>query len=516
MWTLHLLTVLCFVLLGEQTRSTIPFELDREARPRGEIDRVVFAQLGRLGISPARPCSDAVFLRRVHLDVIGVLPTPAEARRFLEDDRQDKRSRLIESLFSRQEFVDYWSMRWCDLLRVKSEFPINLWPNATFAYHRWIRDAIRDNLPYDCFARELLTSSGSNFRVPPVNFYRAVQGTEPEQIARAVALTFMGVRAESWPDERLEGMAAFFARVGFKKTAEWKEEIVFFDRTLSPRRAQFPDGTRPHLGPDTDPRQVFADWLITEQNPWFSRNIVNRLWAWLQGRGIVHQADDLRPDNPPSNAPLLALLERELVRSGYDLQQMFRLILNSETYQLSSIPASDHELAEANFASYPVRRLDAELIIDALCQITGSTEEYSSRIPEPFSFIPEEQRSAELPDGSISSPFLELFGRPPRDTGLLSERNNQPTAAQRLHLLNSSHVQRKIDASRRLRSLARQRGKPRALVNQIYLLVLSRYPTEAELQVARQYLALRDGNRRQTAIDLIWALLNSAEFLYRH
>lgn len=202
----------------------------------------------------------------------------------------------------------------------------------------------------------------------------------------------------------------------------------------------------PHsLTADLDPREVFADWLIDPKNPWFTRNIVNRIWAWLLGRGIIHEPDDIRPDNPPSNPELLAYLEKELIAAKYDLRHLYRIILNSQTYQLSAIPASDKPQAEVNFAHYPLRRLEAEILIDALNQITGTTEKYSSAVPEPFTFIPEEQRSIELADGSITSSFLEMFGRSSRDTGLVGERNNSPSAAQRLHLLNSSHIQKKIE-----------------------------------------------------------------------
>ena len=205
------------------------------------------------------------------------------------------------------------------------------------------------------------------------------------------------------------------------------------------------------LSSDRDPREVFAGWLIDANNPWFARNIVNRAWFWLLGRGIIQEPDDIRPDNPPINPELLAYLEKELVASHYDLKHLYRLILNSQTYQLSSIPRSAKPEAAANFAFYPVRQLDAEVLSDALCEITGTTEKYSSSIPEPFTFIPEKERSIALPDGSITSSFLEMFGRPPRDTGLESERNNNPTASQRLHLLNSSHIQRKIEQSEKFK-----------------------------------------------------------------
>ena len=501
-----------------------PFESVTDPTPRGQIDRLVFESLTRAGIEKANLCSDAVFVRRVYLDTIGTLPTASEAREFLLDRKPEKRQDLVEELLRRDEFADYWGMKWCDLLRVKSEFPINLWPNAVQAYHRWIRTSIEQNKPYDQFARELLTSSGSNFRVPQVNFYRAMESEDAQSIAKAVALTFMGQRADGWTGEQLGEMSEFFAHVGYKSTAEWKEEIIAFDpfktdaggKPLLPVAAVLPDGTRVELTRDRDPRDVFAEWLTGHENPWFAKVAVNRIWYWLLGRGIVHEPDDFRPGNSPSHPELLAYLEREFIDSGYDVKHVLRLILNSATYQLSSIPQSEAAEAEALFASYPVRRLDAEILADALCQITGTTEEYFSLIPEPFSFIPEGERAIALADGSVTSPFLEMFGRPSRDTGLASERSNVPTASQRLHLLNSSHVKKKIDRIVRPSELMRARGKPAQLTTDLYLKVLSRFPTSDELEVVRGY-SQKDGvDDREVLVDLAWALINSPEFQYRH
>ena len=499
-----------------------PFESPESLVPQCQIDRLVSAKLHQLGIQPAHLCSDAVFVRRVFLDAIGTLPTAREAREFLFDSKPDKRRILVDRLLERDEFADYWAMKWSDLLRVKAEFPINLWPNGVQAYHRWIRASIKENKSYDRFVRELLTSSGSNFRVPPVNFYRSAQSKEPQAIAQAVALTFMGSRAENWSKERLIGTSAFFSNVGYKYTGEWKEEIVYFDaekattRPASGAGAAFPDGTTAEIPAGRDPREVFTDWLVSPKNPWFARAIVNRAWSWLLGRGIVHEPDDFRDDNPPSNPELLAYLERELVTSHYDLKHIYRLILNSKTYQLSSIPRSRDPKAAANFAFYPLRQLDAEVLIDAICQITGTGEKYSSAIPEPFTFIPEDQRSIALADGSINSSFLEMFGRPPRDSGLESERNNRPTADQRLHLLNSSHIQRKLEQGRAIQPLLQGKGNPRDAITGLYLTILSRFPTDDELKIAGASFQSPGVTGRQAAVDLAWALINSDEFLYRH
>jgi hypothetical protein len=501
-----------------------PFEIAAPVVPRNAIDEVVFARLKGLNIQPARLCSDAVFVRRAYLDVIGTLPTADEARAFIDNQDPSKRGALIDRLLERDEFADYWAMKWSDLLRVKSEFPINLWPNAVQAYHRWIRAIIRDNVPYDQFARDLLTSSGSNFRVPPVNFYRAIQGRDPQTIAAAVALTFMGARAERWPKEQLAGMAAFFSAIGYKPTGEWKEEIVFFDREKAPAvagspalvAAVFPDGTKAQLAPGQDPRGVFAAWLVAPKNPWFARAAANRAWFWLMGRGIVQEPDDIRPDNPPANPELLALLERELVGARFDLRHLYRLILNSTTYQLSAVPSSTRPEAEANFAHALLTPLDAEVLIDAVDAVTGSTEQYSSAIPEPYTFIPPDQRSIQVADGSITSSFLVAFGRSPRDTGLLSERNSRPTAAQRLLLLNGGDIQRKIQQGPKLQALLTARGDWRPTLVNLYLTILSRYPTVDEEKAAGEYAQAAGANRKLAGQDLAWALINSTEFRYRH
>ena len=501
-----------------QPAPVAPFESPSEVAVRTPLDVHVLARLKEKRLVPAFPCSDAVFLRRVFVDLIGTLPTPEEARAFLGDQTPGKRARLVESLFGRDEFADYWAMKWCDVLRVKAEFPVNLWPNAVQAYHRWIRDAVRTNRPYDQFARELLTASGSNFRVPPVNFLRAVQGREPSALAAAAGLTFMGTRLDRWTPAKRAGLEAFFSRVEYKQTGEWKEEIVqLVPAPTTPLRAVLPDGTRVTVAAGDDPRHVFADWLVAPGNPWFARAMANRAWSWFFGRGIVHEPDDIRPSNPPVNPALLAFLEKEFTASKFDLRQLMRLIVNSATYQQSSIAQGDPSRAAEFFACYPVRRLEAEVLADALNALAGRGESYQSPIPEPFTFTPESQRAIALPDGSITSSFLEMFGRPSRDTGLESERNNQPTDAQRLHFLNSSNVQRKIEQGLRFRRLIEDaRGNRGRMVDNIYLSIVSRFPTPAEREVVRSQFPPGGGNARAAAADLAWALLNSKEFLYRH
>ncbi len=601
-------TVLFVALLADAAPPegiTNVFENPAAPVPESQLDKLVFAQLTRLNLQPVL-CSDAVFVRRAFLDVLGTLPTSEEAKAFIEDpDTKNKRRLLVDKLLERDEFADYWAMKWGDVLRIKAEFPINLWPNAAQAYHRWVRASLAVNKPYDKFAREMLTVSGSNFRVGPVNFYRAVQNRTPEGIARAVALTFMGARAELWPTNRLAGMSAFFSQIGYKPTSEWKEEHVFWDplgasttpgdtapgraavaeigqpsnsppkfivpvRTNSlPSEGGFPDGTAVKLAADRDPREVFADWLVTPKNPWFTRSIVNRVWAWLLGRGIIHEPDDIRDDNPPSNPALLAYLEKELVRSRYDLKHLYRLILNSQTYQLSSMPRFTGQEAAANFASYRLRRMDAEVLIDAINKVTGSSDLYTSPIPEPFTYIPKGMPAVAIADGSITSPFLALFGRSARATGMENERNHKPTPAQALYLLNSTEVQRKLEQGTNLQAIIGFGRKPQdQILKELYLTILSRYPTPDEESTIEAYgkgqasrspppktasdgqaaktdqveklsksdtptnAAVRKGRpigslglptktagkpkTRDDWVDVAWSLINSEEFLYRH
>ena len=558
MMTTSSIAAIVFLALAGETATAEPaanvFESPVAVTPAGELDRMLLAKLSSLGIQPVL-CSDAVFVRRAYLDVIGTLPTAKEAREFIQDPDKNKRRALIDRLLERDEFADYWAMKWGDVLRIKAEFPVNLWPNAAQAYHRWVRASIAANKPYDQFARELLTSSGSNFRVGPVNFYRALQNRTPDSIATAVALTFMGARADAWPKERLSGTAAFFAQIGYKPTREWKEENVFWDPLNSalpaaddapakaakpaptaeaavpvshaPKEAVFPDGTKIDLPPNRDPRDVFADWLIRPENRWFTRSIVNRVWAWLLGRGIIHEPDDIRDDNPPSNPELLAYLEKELVASHYDLKQLYRLVLNSATYQLSSMPRIITPEAEANFAAYQMRRLDAEVLIDAINKITGASDLYTSPIPEPFTYIPTGKPAVALPDGSITSPFLALFGRSARATGMENERNNKPVSAQWLHLLNSSHIQTKLEQGPKLKAILDSGHKPEEIIEELYLTILSRFPTAEEVKSLQEYgpppPASKPGKppakpqkRRQDWIDVTWALINSNEFLFRH
>jgi hypothetical protein len=346
-------------------------------------------------------------------------------------------------------------------------------------------------------------------------------------------------------------MGVFFSQVGYKPTSEWKEEVVFWDPLNSvavpgsiapgidavaqavkvsnqipqalaqplsengPLAAVFPDGTKTTIPPDRDPREVFADWLIRPDNPWFAKAVVNRTWAWVMGRGIIHEPDEIREGNLPSNPELLAYLEKELISSGYNLKHITRLIFTSTTYQLSSIPKSEQPEARANFASYRLQRVDAEVLNDILNEITGSTDLYTSAVPEPFTYIPKGMNAVAVADGSITSPFLTLFGRSARDTGLESERVNELASPQWLFMLNSGQIQNKLQSGPKLAALFSS-GKPDEIAEKLYLTILSRFPTAGDVKAVEEYAKAGVTKGRDIWIDLAWALINSPEFLLRH
>lgn len=543
MTRIFLMTILVVVLLplghgagaAAAQADAPPIRLFDAFSKVNRIDELVLLELMKRKLPPSERCRDEVYIRRVFLDAIGTLPTSGEIRAFLADPASNKRIRLVEALLERSEFADYWALKWGDLLRVKSEFPSNLWPNAVQAYHHWIRTCIRDNIPYDRFARELLTASGSNFRSPPVNFFRAFQERLPLSIAENVALIFMGVRLSDagFSQDQICGFAAFFAKLGYKMTDEWKEEIVFVDTDPKPaettgeksekeiKEAQeakplipmFPGGKALTLAPDQDPRCVFADWLTAPGNPWFARCMANRVWYWLMGRGLVHEPEDMKPGNLAWSPELLTYLERELAGNKFNVRHLFKLILTSATYQLSSQTNRWNQADETGCSHYRIRRIDAEPLVDAICLITGVGEKYTSAIPEPFTFLPADQRAIALADGSIESPFLELFGRPPRNTSYESERVSTPSVFQSQYLLNSSQVQRKIEQSKTLQQLATSKQKP---LEELYLRVLSRFPTDEERRAIQAYMA--DPKRKPAAsfYDVVWALINSKEFILKH
>ena len=482
------------------------------------LDVSVYKVLKEQSIAPSKRCTDPVFLRRVCIDLTGLSPNSNITNTFLSSKDPDKRAKLVEQLLQSEQYVDYWTLKWCDVLRVKAEFPVNLWPNGVQAYYKWIHTSISENKPYDQFANELLTSSGSNFRVAPVNFYRAIQGTEPETIASAVALTFMGIRLENWPDSMTKKMTPFFSRLCYKGTKEWKEEIIYNDPVATDDfQATLPDGTIITVRAGDDPREIFAKWLFSVKNRFVASTVVNRIWFWLMGSGIYAELDDVRQTSKPINPELLKYLQDELVKSNWDIKELIKLIVSSQTYQQSSVTDGETEKASKYFGCYTVRRVDAEVLSDMLDEDFGGSGGYDSKIPEPFTFVPSYQRAVQLEDGSITNSFLEMFGRPARDTGFMNERDYKPAEPQSLYMLNSNDIKNKIERSWKLKGLLKRAGKDnRRLINGLYIEILNRYPDSQELETATEYFTTSGLKSNQAANDIAWALVNSKEYLYKH
>jgi hypothetical protein len=506
-----------------------------EVKPNNKIDELVLAKLKELGIPPSEPCTDEAFVRRVYLDAIGVLPTVDEARALLADKDPQKRAKLVDRLLDRPEFADFWALKWGDLFRIKSEYPVRVWPLAVQAYSRWVHDSIQQNKPFDQFVRELLVSGGSNFRDPPCNFYRAVTNKDAQTFGETVGLLFMGVRlncarchghpSETWTLDDNLGMAAFFTKVAFKATNEWKEEIVLFNRYGAvghPRKREgvkpkFLGGeTLPELPQEEDPRVKFADWLTSPQNPWFARNVVNRVWFWLLGRGIVNEPDDMRLTNPPENPALLDFLAEDLRGHKYDLKHIYRLILNSKIYQLSSQPNPWNGTDAVHFSHYPRKRLGAEQLLDMISQVTDTQEGFASWIPVPYLRLPNGTRAAQIPDGAIESPFLETFGRPPRDTPYECDRNLDATVRQALYRVSSDHLEGKVAGSQRVQRLCQANKSDADVAEEIYLATLARFPREDEKKKVIEYLVKNKAARVQAVQDLVWAVLNTKESMFNH
>lgn len=499
-----------FMRQSDAVRIVCPQPLPKpfpKIEPNNRIDELVMAKLQKLGFPPSEVCSEEAFLRRAYLDVIGILPKPGEARTYLADPDPAKRNRLIDRLLERSEYADFWALKWGDLLRIKSEYPVRVWPRGVLTYYKWVRESIAANKPYDQFVRELITANGSNFRIGPANYYRAVQQREPRAYAENTAVLFLGARMdcarchghprENWGQDDGLAMAAFFSKVAIKTTQEWKEEIVYFN----PSGGVYHPATKQYVTPkflggevvdmphDQDPRLKFADWLTSPRNPWFAKVMANRVWYWLLGRGIVHEPDDFRTTNPPSNPELLDYLAQEFVGHNFDAKHLFRLILQSKTYQLSSKTNDLNRLDARHFSHYYVRRIGAEQMLDAVCQVTGTTDQFASWIPVPATIMPAGSHAAQVFDGDIKNPLLDLFGRPPRDTPYECERKSAGSIRQSLHLVNSDHLEGKVASSPNLARLL-QANKPDAeILDELYLAALSRPARADERQRVLDYLS---------------------------
>ena len=449
-----------------------------------------------------KQCSDEVFLRRTYLVLTGRLPKANKAEQFLQSVSPAKKSLLIDSLLDSEEYVSYTVMRWGDILRIKSEFPSNLWPNGVQAYNRWLYEQVSANVPYDEFVRRLLLSQGSNFRSPAVNFYRAFLKKTPENIYQNVNILFLGDR-----NSKDEG-AICFEQIKYKSTKEWKEEIIYLDleQKAKKKTVEISDNNNIRLLEGEDWREAYTDWLTNPQNRRFAEVMTNRLWFWVFGKGIVHEPDDWGTHNPPSNKILLDYLTNQFIASGYDTKALLKLFLNSGIYQSKHAPEG----------FFMAQRLPAEVLVDALADLTGISDEYRSRVPEPFTYYPQGTRSVDLGDATVSSSALELFGRVSRDISLESQRNSTITARQLLYLMNARELEDRIRKSNTLTELCKQQKNIPDLCRAITLMTLSRYPTNEEITLYRQYAQEHKLSLRNLASDIMWTQINSIEFLYNH
>jgi hypothetical protein len=505
---------------------SVPYEQQVEpavfakAPRKNFIDELVLAKLQDLNIPPSPPASDGEFLRRAYLDTIGVLPTVEETRAFLEDTSPDKRDKLIDHLLARPEFVDYWAYKWSDLLLVNSE---KLSPPAMWSYYRWIRNQVAANTPWDQFARALVTATGSTLENGAANFF--VLHQDSPDLAETVSVAFLGMSIncakchnhplEKWTNDQYYGMASLFARVRSKEAPGTGNRIVYASTSgewLQPRtgKPQPPtplDGDPMPFESELDRRQHLANWLTAPENPYFSRAITNRIWANFFGVGLVENVDDLRLTNPPSNAALFAAAADYLVANNHDTKALMRAILQSATYARSSRPLPGN-LADTRFYSrYYPRRLMAEVLLDALSQVTGAATEFKG--------YAEGTRALELPDVNVSSYFLQSFGRPERELTCECERTAEPSMVQVLHLSNGDTLNQKLAAkgNRIERQLAENRANAE-IVEEVYLAALSRLPTEAELSQLVAALDEAGADRRLLLEDLYWSILTSKEFLF--
>jgi hypothetical protein len=522
--------------------SPLPDRIDpavfAQAPRHNFIDDLVLKKLQALRIPPSPPCTDAEFIRRAYLDAAGILPTPEEVRRFVADGAADKRARLINALLERPEFVDYWTYKWSDLLLVSTR---KLSQQEVWAFHQSIRQAVADNRPWDRFARDVLTASGSTLKNGAANYF--VLHQDVSDLTEATSLTFLGTSItccrchnhplEKWTQDQYWGMANLFSRVTLKKGDVAGEVMV---------QAQ-PSGDVPHLrtglamppapldarpmplDSPADRRRYFADWLTAPDNPYFAKALVNRVWRNFLGRGLVEAEDDLRQTNPPTNEELFGALAKDFVAHGYDVKRLMRTMMNSATYQRSSRTLPQNAADDRFYSHYLIRRLPAEVILDAYAQVTG--------VPTPFTQVrlgstggtagtvayPAGTRALQLPDTLVVSQFLDSFGRPERGRTCSCEREEESSVGQALHLNNGRTLNDKLRAKdSRVEQWLSEKVRDKDAVKQLFLMALSREPTAEELKKFTGLMAEgareKGTTRREVLEDLFWAVLTGREFLF--
>ncbi len=500
------------------------------------IDQHVNTKLRKMKILPSELTGDGEFMRRVYLDLTGLPPRVEKVRAFLEDKTpsKEKREKLIDELLGSNDYVEFWANKWADLLQCNSE---NLGQKSVWLYRNWIRQQVADNVPYDKFVRSLLTAKGSSYENPAVNYLRVLR--EPGKMTEDVSQTFLGVRFncnkchdhpfEKWTQNQYYEMGAYFAQVGVKRGQVGKEvifaeaggsfqitseEIVYhkYDggevkhlKTAAPVTPKVPVGDAKSIAAGADRRVPMVDWLVAPENPFFAKSMANRIWSYFLGRGIIDPVDDIRASNPPSNPELLDALTTQFVKDGFDLRKLMKTICQSRTYQLSIVKNKWNEDDTINFSHAHPRRLSAEQMVDALALATGTKAKLAG--------VPSGMRAAQIPDGMVAgNDFLQLFGRPKRQSACECERSSSLTLSHALSLINGPTISEAIAApDSRIAKLVKTEKDDRKLVEDIYLSCLSRPPTEKELKAVE----FKSGaDRLEVAQDLAWALLNSPAFLF--
>ena len=512
-------------------RATIPLGAPVEKLPvaKNFVDELVFAKLKTIGMPPSEPCDDATFLRRVTMDIAGRLPTMEETTKFLADKGAAKREKWIDQLLDSTDYAEYFANKWSALLRNKRSDGSHR--RGTYGFYNWIRDSLYANKPFDQFVREILAAAGDMAHSPPVAWYRQARETTTQ--LEDTAQLFLGQRLqcaqchhhpfEKWSQQDYYSFAAFFSQVGRKGSGQPGEDLIFVKRAApSATNKKTKQSVKPaglggpalELTADDDARLALADWLTAKDNRFFARSVANRYWRHFFNRGLVDPEDDMRETNPPTNPELLDALAKHFAESRYDLKELVRTITRSQTYQLSSVPNAHNGVDRQNFSRYYPRRLTAEALLDAINVVTRSENKFDG--------LPRGTRAVQLPDNSFnaSTYFLSVFGRPEGSTSCECERSQDASLAQSLHLLNSKDVQDKIwNDKGTAAALAADTGASEdEKVKRLYLAALSRQPHEKELAVAKEHIgkAKDDKARRAAYEDMIWALINTKEFLFNH
>src|SRR5262245_19022433 len=483
------------------------------------VDDLIFEKLIRLRMLPSELCSDSEFIRRVYLDLLGTLPKPAEVRAFLTERSPGKRERLVDTLFTRPEYADFWSMKYGDLFTNSPQFLYN----GTAYYQSWLREALSKNKPYDQFVKELLTASGGTYQALPTNFYTVQK--KPEDMATFVSQAFLGVSlecarchdhpSEKWKRDDFMGLAAFFSQVKFKGGARNNERFLYIEpekefvhpQTKVSVAAKFLGGEYSDFQPLEDRRAKLAEWLTSPGNSYFAKAAVNRFWKELMGRGIVEPVDDFRVTNPPSHPELLEQLAADFVELGFDTQKLMKRIILSRTYQLSAKPNATNADDRTAYSHYILRRLSAEQMADAIAQATG--------VPDRYPYFYPGKRAIQLPDPIVDSYFLTIFDRSTRENATCS-RKQSASITQSLNLVSGETINGKLRNEKgAIFQLMREGKSDKEIVEYLTLAALARFPTSWEVQLAAEGIQ-KSHSRREGLEDFGWALLNSKAFLYNH